>query len=307
MLRALGLYVGSVSAADPMLDTASQRPATGMDKAARQLILDTLEGRPERVVQAGFLRDRFADLGDYVAGVREVWGDDAAEDVGVAITVAINEQSTIPSFGDAHRRDEDVANALLLHMPEPDFRLAVFLATTQQRLAASPVDRITGICKARGIPWEFTATDGFVWIGDAEVEARVMKPALSAIQDPQLGGAKNHFDAARAELAMGTPTALRQSVHESACAVEGAMKVALAQNGVTHSEKDAAFALFGHLVAAKLVPEFMRFVVLGAASPRNNRAGHGAADVPHVVPQEMAEAVMASAATAVAYLHELLP
>ena len=278
-----------------------------MDKAARQLIVDTLEGCPEHLVQAGFLRDRFSDLGDYYAGVREVWGDDAADDVGLAVTVAVNEQSTVPSYGDAYRCDEAIANALLLHMPEPDFRLAVLQATTQQRLAASPADRITKICKARGIPWEFTATDGFVWIGDAEVEARAMKPALSATQDPRLAGAKNHFDAARAELATGTPTALRQSVHESACAVEGVMKVVLGQNGVTHDEKDTAFTLFGHLVAANLVPEFMRFVVLGAASPRNKCAGHGAADVPHVVPQEMAEAVMASAATAVAYLHALLP
>jgi hypothetical protein len=29
--------------ANPMLDTASQRPATGMDKGARQLILNALQ------------------------------------------------------------------------------------------------------------------------------------------------------------------------------------------------------------------------------------------------------------------------
>jgi hypothetical protein len=40
---------------------------------------------------------------------------------------------------------------------------------------------------------------------------------------------------------------------------------------------------------------------------RNKKAGHGAGEVPHDVPQEMAEGVLASAAVAIAYLHKLLP
>lgn len=175
------------------------------------------------------------------------------------------------------------------------------------RLAASPVERITSICKRRGIPWEFTTSDGFTWIGDAEVEELATRPALSAIQDRRFAGVKNHFDAARSELSLGTPTALRQSVHESACAVEGAMKVVLVQRGVQHDEKDTAFKLFDHLVNAEIVPRFMEYCVLAAASPRNKRGGHGAGEAPHDVPQEIAEGVIAAAAVAISYLCKLLP
>lgn len=296
-----------MSAANPMLDTASQRPATGMDKAARQLILNALEGCAEHAVTDSFLRDSYPDLADYVTALRQVWGDDAAEDVAYVVTIVSNEQSTIPSFGDPHRAENAVANALLLHMPEPDFRLAVFQAVRDQPLTANPAERITSICKRRGIPWEFTASDGFTWIGDAEMEVLAVRPALSAIQDPRLAGPKSHFDSARSELALGTPTALRQCVHEAACAVEGAMKVVLTQRGIAYNEGDTAFPLFDRLVVAGIVPQFMQFCVLGAASPRNKRAGHGAAEVPHEVPQEMAEAVIASAAASIAYLHKLLP
>jgi hypothetical protein len=289
-----------------MLDTASQRPATGMDGAARQLILNTLEGCPERLVMDGFLRDAYADLEDYVNAVKQVWGEEMATDMGYAVTVRANEMSTVPSFGDAYRKEEEIANALLLHMPEPDFRLAVKLAVQRQELAADPVERINEICRRRGVPWEFTAAEGFTWVGNAEVEEFAMRPALSAVDDSRLTGAKDHFDAARSELAEGAPTALRQSVHEAACAVEAAMKVVLSQRGVEYDERDTAFKLFGLLVGADVVPQFMEYAVLGAASPRNKRAGHGAEE-PHDVPQELAETVLASAATAIAYLQKLLP
>jgi hypothetical protein len=288
-----------------MLDTASQRSATGMDEGARQLILNTLQGCSERTVVDGFLHDSYADVDDYTAAVKQVWGQDAATDVGLAVVGTANEQSVIPSYDDA-RKGEAVANALLLHMPEPDFRLAVKRAVQERDLAVNPVDRINVICKRRGIPWEFTSADGFAWTGDAEVEELAMRPALSAVQDPRLAGAKHNFDAARAELATGTPTSLRQCVHESACAVESAMKTVLSQRGVEYDERDTAFPLFDRLVAAGIVPQFMQFCVLGAASPRNKRAGHGAEE-PHEVDEELAETVMASAAIAIAYLQKLLP
>jgi hypothetical protein len=295
-----------MQAGDPMLDTASQRPATGMDGGARQLILDTLEGCPERLVLQGFLRDAYPDLQDYVNAITEVWGEDAATDLGYAVNVRANEMSTVPAYGEAHRKEQEIANAALLHVPEPDFRLAVHRAVQEQKLAANPVERINTICKRRGIPWEFTAADGFTWIGDAVVEELAVRPALSAIQDPRFSGAKDHFDAARSELAEGKPKALRQSVHESACAVEAAMKAVLTQRGVEYDERDTAFKLFGGLEDAGIVPKFMEYAVLGAASPRNKRGGHGAEE-PHDVGQDLAEAVLASSAASIAYLQKALP
>jgi hypothetical protein len=293
--------------ANPMLDTASQRPATGMDKAARQLILNTLAGSSNRSIIYRFLQDNYASIEDYTAAVREVWGDAPADRMSNTVDRAANEQPTVVTPGDAQRATEQVMTAMLLSMLEPDFRLAISEAVHHHKLATNPVARITSICKKRGIPWEFTESEGFRWVGDADVEASAMRPALSAVEDPRLLGVKSHFDSARSELALGTPTALRQAVHESACAVEGAMKVLLKQRSVQYDEKDAAFKLFDNLVNAEIIPQFMQSCVLAAASPRNKRGGHGAGEVPHDVPQDMAEAVMASAAVSIAYLHKLLP
>ncbi len=294
--------------ANPMLETAAQRPATGMDKAARKLILRALKGSSRLTVLNGFMRDRYPDFEDYIAAVRTVWGDSPADKIAAALTKVASEQPEV-IFTPAERRqmEELAANAVLLQMPEPDFRVAVFDGFSQNPRAIGPVERINKICKQRGIPWEFNGSDGFRWVGDAEVEMLALRPALSSIEDPRFASAKSHFDSARSELALGTQQALPQSVHESACSVESAMKVLLTQRGVQHDEKDTAFKLFDNLVNAEVVPQFMQFSVLAAASPRNKRGGHGAGEVPHDVPLAMAEAVLASAAVSIAYLHRLLP
>jgi hypothetical protein len=282
--------------ANPMLDTASQRPATGMDKAARRLILNTLGGTANRFVTYGFSQGRYADFEDYISAIGQVWGDASADRMHNAV-----------AFGVTQRSDDRVATAILLSMPEPDFRLAVFEAVRQNVLASDPVSCITSICKKRGIPWEFTATEGFRWTGDADVETSAMRPARRAVEDPRLQGVKSHFDSAQSELALGTPDNLRISVHESACAVEGAMTVLLTRRDERYDERDTAFKLFERLVSAEIVPQFMQYCVLAAASPRNKRGGHGAGEAPHDVPQELAEAVLASTAVAIAYLRKLLP
>jgi hypothetical protein len=289
-----------------MLDTASQRPATGMDVAARKLILNTLEGCSNQDTLYGLWEDGYANFDDYTSAVRDVWGDAPADRLTNAVKRAGDNQPTMVSFGAVRRGEEAVTEAALLHMPEPDFRVAVFKAFSRNKLNTT-VTRVTSICRKRGIPWEFNYSDGFRWVGDEQVEAAALRPALSAIEDPRLASAKSHFDSARSELALGTPIALPQSVHQSGCAVESAMKAVLKHRGVAYSDKDAAFKLFDTLVGAGLVPEHMKFCVLATATPRNKVGGHGADGEPHHVPLEMAEAVLASAAVAIAYLHKLLP
>jgi hypothetical protein len=277
-----------------------------MDVAARKLILNTLEGCSNQDTLYGLWEDGYANFDDYTSAVRGVWGDAPADRLTNAVKRAADEQPAAVSVGAVRRGEEAVTEAALLYMPEPDFRVAVFKAFGRNKLNTT-VTRITSICRKRGIPWEFNGSDGFRWVGDAQVEAEAMHPALSAIEDPRLASAKSHFDSARSELALGTPTALPQSVHQSACAVESAMKAVLKHRGVAYSDKDAAFKLFDTLVGAGIVPEFMRYCVLAPASPRNKAGGHGADEAPHNVPQEMAEAVLASAAVAIGYLHKLLP
>jgi hypothetical protein len=296
---------------NPFLGTSSQRLATGLDSGARTLILGVLATSgfgPVEIVEALFA-DRYGSRTDYYAALGQVWGEAVGYHCQQAVSSAEVEAEFPLDFGTRARRatpQEVGAHVLLMRMPESDFRLAVEEVVSRSVQPQAAGERITKICRSRGAPWVFDG-DGFQWVGDAELEAAAIRPALSAIEDPRLVSAKGHFESARSELALGTLSALSQSVHQSACAVESALKAVLKHRGVTYDEKDAAFKLFDLLVAGNIVPEFMRFCVLAAASPRNKVGGHGADEAPHDVPQEMAEAVLTSAAVAIAYLHKLLP
>lgn len=296
---------------DPFLDTASQRQATGLDVGARKMILNVIANVADPSLTMYYLLEgQFGDVDDYLDTVEEVWGFDVAQhlrDVRAEATSTASSQflTLTPS---ADRRVENVVSReLLLHIPEPDFRVAAWKTARGTLKAGALADRLNEVCRNRAIPWEFDSEEGFRWIGDQVVETHAVRPALSAIEDPRFaGGVKSEFDSARAELALGTPTALKQAVYEAGSAVESAMKVLLSDRGATYNETDAAYALFGHLVDEGIVPQLMDKVVLGAATPRNKRASHGAGAVAHDVPPELAEAVVASAAVAISYLHEQL-
>jgi hypothetical protein len=138
--------------ADSMLDTASQRPPTGMEVAARQLIFNALEGCSNQFVLHGFLEDNYPSFEDYIRAVREVWGDAPADRMHNSAAQAASEPSMVVSAASINRRQENVAEAFLVHMPEPDFRLVVFDAFSNSQFDFNPVARITTNCKKTWYP-----------------------------------------------------------------------------------------------------------------------------------------------------------
>jgi hypothetical protein len=84
------------------------------------------------------------------------------------------------------------------------------------------------------------------------------------------------------------------------------MKVVLTSRDLDYDDHATAFPLFNRLVEGGIVPRLMEKSVLSAATPRNQAGGHGAGAIPHDVSPAMAEAVVASAAVAIAYLHAQL-
>jgi len=171
--------------------------------------------------------------------------------------------------------------------------------------AASRLDQIL---RARGVPWSFTDENGFEWVGDELVETTVLRPAISSLNDPRFaGGVRSEWETARSELRADTPVSRKQAVYEAGCSVESAMKVVLDERGITYNVTDAAQALFNRLEGAGAVPRYMEREVLGAATPRNKTAGHGAGAIPHAVSTQEAEGVVVAAASAIAYLAKKLP
>ncbi len=68
--------IHSIEIADPHFDTATQRPATGLNEGARLLILGVLHeatgGDANAViVAAAFFRDRFSGPADYLDAVED--------------------------------------------------------------------------------------------------------------------------------------------------------------------------------------------------------------------------------------------
>jgi hypothetical protein len=293
---------------NPYLDTAAQRKPTGrMDKNVRALILSTMQGASNTAILGDWWRDEFTDVNDYLNHVADVWEPEAAAAI-VSEVTAVGSLPSAMAASDVRRHDEAIAEAILVAMPEADFRSAVFKARIRFAMPAEAEDRIAAICKSRGIPWTFTIENGFQWVGDSEVEHHALVPALSAIADPRLAGAtRSEFDGARVQLAVGTPAALKLAVIEAGSAVESAMKVLLTAHGDTYEPADAAAKLFGRLKDAGHVEPSMERIILGTSMVRNKKAGHGAGEVPHDVPLEMAEAAIASAAVAIAFLHSRLP
>jgi hypothetical protein len=287
--------------ADPFLDTASQRPPTGLDASARRLIVEVV-GVSAGDIARGFFQDVYSGFDDYCVAVAQVWGADEGQTLYLAIEAA--------RHGDPMRIGpvRDPADAMIELMPEPDFRRAVHKAYVAAHGPSTEEERIAQICRARGAPWDFTYGEGFVWVGDQEIEALAVAPAVNAIADPRFaGGVKTEFESARRELALGTPSALSQCVHQAGSAVESALKVVLDERGVSSVARDTAQTLFNKLRDAGLVENYMERLILAAATPRNQLGGHGAGAQPHSVPVEVAEAVLASAAVSIAFLRTLLP
>lgn len=291
--------------------TAAQRAATGLDAGARSLVLGVVHeiaGLNHQQVVVALFRDRYGTVDDYYAAVEEVHGGGVAFHLRRAAGEAAADAEFPADFTRRIDPNEAAARALLTHMPEADYRLAIEDALRITHRMEQAADRITSICRSRGAPWIFASTNGFEWVGDATVARDLVEPALAAINDRRFtGGVRSEFEAARSELRQGTPQSRKQAIHEAGCCVESAMKVVLDARGITYGPRDAAQRLFEHLVQARLAPRHMERLVLAAATPRNQTAGHGAGAVPHNPDPAEAESVVASAAGAVAYLHSLLP
>jgi hypothetical protein len=291
--------------------TASLRAATGLDIGARDLIVSIVNqvtGFDGGQIMVAFFQDRYGSRDDYIAAVAEVYGQGFAHLLNQAVSEAAWDAEYPMTFRRTIQPHEAAARAFLKHMPEADFRLAIEEALRYGVRMKDAALRISKVCRARGVPWEFDADEGFRWVGDAEVERELLKPAEAALHDKRFaGGVRSEFESARAELRAGTPQALKQAIHEAGCSVESAMKVVLDQRQVPYAPKDAAFRLFERLEAAGVVTRNMEKIVLGAATPRNKQGGHGAGAVAHNPDPAEAESVVASAAGAIAYLHKQLP
>jgi hypothetical protein len=207
------------------------------------------------------------------------------------------------------------ARSILLELPDADFLTAIQNAVTAQiecgRVDAANAQRFYRYAgealRAHGAPYRHAADAYcFEWVGDPKQHALTVEPALLALGDARLEGARGEFEEALSKRRRGTPKDLEDAVDEAAKAVESMLKVLHAEHNVTPPRGQQVTPLFNSLVTANVLPGYVDKLVAGAAGPRNQVASHGQGATVRAVPEELADASIAAAATAITLLAHYL-
>ncbi len=145
------------------------------------------------------------------------------------------------------------------------------------------------------------------WNGDRPAHEVVIRPALDALGDARLAGARAEFEAALAHLRKGTSKDFEDAIEEAAKSVESAMKVLAAEHGVPLTGKETARPLFDLLAKAGVLIAEADQAVLGPSRIRNAHGGHGSGPTPRQIPLDLAEFACRSSASALGFLAAALP
>jgi hypothetical protein len=184
---------------------------------------------------------------------------------------------------------------------DPDFASRV--ARTHVRLLAGEVNRVFGL---RGVEFRMDEGGRIEWRGDEGAHALVVAPALAALEDVRLDGARGEFEASLAHLRVGTDKQREDAVEEAAKSVESAMKVALAAHGTVVEPNSGAARLFDALKGEGLVDAYTEYPLRAAAQIRNRLGGHGSGETPRTISERDAELCVRAAAVSIVYLAAIL-
>ena len=161
---------------------------------------------------------------------------------------------------------------------------------------------------AHGAPFRRVAdTLRFEWVGDPAQREITIQPALLVLADSRLAGARAEFDEALHKRRGGTPKDLESALDEAAKAVESVLKVLHEELDVAPPRSQQVTPLFNSLVAANKIPGYVDKLITAASGPRNHMASHGQGATVRDVPEELADASIAAAATAITFLAHYLP
>ena len=143
--------------------------------------------------------------------------------------------------------------------------------------------------------------------GDPGERELVVAPALAALSDPRLAGARSEFEDALTKLGAGRPKDVEDAIEESRKAVESAMKVLIDEHNLGRTGKEPTERLINALIAGGVVEPQTSDLLRAAARIANAQASHGAGAVVRQVPDELAAAAVSAAATAITFLAARLP
>jgi len=244
---------------------------------------------------------------EIIDDIRERMGDEQAAEFQTPIAVAL--QKDKDRWYAAPGKDY-LAEPALLALPEPMFLDAVEFGLKHigPYAGGNPlVKEINALFARRGIYLRFDDWGNASWVGDPGNYGMVIEPALAALGDARLQGARGEFEAALRHLRGGSHKDLEDAIEEAGKSVESVMKVLLDEKGVTRSGRDTAFPLFDLLRDNAIVEAEADHAVLAAARIRNQWGGHGSGAAQRQPPLDLADLAVRSAASAIVLLAGRLP
>ena len=203
------------------------------------------------------------------------------------------------------------ARLVLLELPDSEFLTVIEHAVRLSRLrpqqASDSYEYVGDALRAHGTPYRALGPDWeFEWIGDPAHHVLTVQPALLALADSRLAGARAEFEEALSKRRVGTPKNLEDAVDEAAKSVESILKILHHELGVTPPRSQQVTSLFNSLVTTNKLPGYVDKLIAAASGPRNNMASHGQGATVREVPEELADASIAAAATAITFLARYL-
>jgi hypothetical protein len=178
-----------------------------------------------------------------------------------------------------------------------------FLGTDITPPAVAEVNRLFD---KHGVTYRMTRDGQIVWHGDEGAYSVVVAPALVALRDARLVGARAEFEASLLHLREGTDKGREDAIEEAGKAVESSMKVVLDGRGIPRDPKLGAEQLWDLLKGNGLVGKYTKDAILAASRIRNELGGHGAGSAPREIAERDAELCVRAAATAIVFLASLL-
>lgn len=209
----------------------------------------------------------------------------------------------------------------LLVLPDPEFLTAIEHAVARyaggSRSAKGNCRELMAYAgqalRAHAVPYQLDASGmSFVWSGDQTLHESAVEPALAALGDRRLAGARDEFRDALVKRRAGRAPDLRDAIHEAGSATESVMVVLIEQHGVTVPKQKAASALFNALAApgatasGPVIPGYLQHLALAAAEIRNHSGAHGQGAAVTAPPTSLADAAIAASGAAIVALVEYL-
>jgi HEPN domain-containing protein len=214
---------------------------------------------------------------------------------------------------------EPGARHILLELPDAEFLMVLEHAVgdsppayVESTMAAGLLVSADNALGASGCAYRLQHGNWphFTWIGDAKQHALTIEPALLALADARLqGGPRDDFERALRKRRAGATKDLEDAIIAAAKAVESVLKVLYDEHGVKKPAKHELAGLFNDLARPEVavLPGYVQQLVLAVGGRRNHMAGHGPGSDVRDVPEDLADASIAAAATAITYLAHQLP